>query len=371
MAISSLRSIPKSDASHQVMRGLRSLTDISYVTELLCARHSLTLDQKRNARAQAESIRSCLEQGLEYREAALKSDYARPTLAYYSTMSFAICEILLKRDGNYRLQRLRQQHGHHGIDFSIPDVRQHESLSADQLIAIPRQSGTFPVWYGTSNHRPIWRKKTFRKRGTTRAGITLLLAAPPETPKPLPRTSLLDLANACPALISEKNELGLDIRLVRSTIECIVDEDSGYTTWSLIIHPARPEVVEAIHEQCRLGLRCLDLVQAQPFDQGGGFYISVPNDCDYLAFAIPGGYSGDGEILLLDLRENDLNEFGMYYLASYISGMFARYYPELWEKCSDSRNKLYLLIDAMMNAAIERAPLLLLEEFREEAFVLV
>jgi hypothetical protein len=40
---------------------------------------------------QAESIRYCLQQAIEYRDAALASTFSRPTLVYYS--------ITLRRNG--------------------------------------------------------------------------------------------------------------------------------------------------------------------------------------------------------------------------------------------------------------------------------
>jgi hypothetical protein len=55
---------------------------------------------------------------------------------------------------------------------------------------------------------------------------------------------------------------------------------------------------------------------------------------------------------------------------SYIAGMFARYYPEYWAPSVDQHNMLAQLIADCMDAAEERAPLLLLGELNGKEYIL-
>jgi len=72
---------------------------------------------------------------------------------------------------------------------------------------------------------------------------------------------------------------------------------------------------------------------------------------------------------LLSTNEVILNEFGIYYVASYIAGMFARYYPEYWARGVDSSNQTFRVIDALMFHALSRTSLLLLGELRDKYYV--
>jgi hypothetical protein len=110
---------------------------------------------------QAESIRYCLQQALEYREAAPASTFTRPTLVYYSIMSLALCEILFKRDGTYRLAKLRERHGYHGLELSVqtPAALRGE-VALNTLSPRRLQTGTLPVWCATARSPGLFGKHT-------------------------------------------------------------------------------------------------------------------------------------------------------------------------------------------------------------------
>ncbi|MGQ0686539.1 YaaC family protein [Bradyrhizobium sp.] len=365
----SIRLIPRSESVQHIYRGLQGLTNTDLVTEIICERHALPKEHRQNARKQAESIRSCLEQALEYCEAAKKSEYAKPTLTYYAVMSFALCEVLLKRDGNYRLQKLRQNHAHHGLEFTMPEVRRHADLTAADLGARLLNRGTFPVWYETSRQRPVWGEETNVEGGTSSTGLSVLFQVS-EVSHQLETINLQQLAEICPAIYFESDTLQATSTLVRATFKRRNNLKENTITWDTVFHPSAPEILAKVVERIQFSPSCTDLVKTREMKNGAGFSLTAPFGAQYVGINMPDAFAQDGKIALVRSDGIDINEFGIYYLASYMAGMFARYYPEVWEACSNTRNTVYLMIDALMNASLDRAPLLLLEEFRREIFVL-
>jgi hypothetical protein len=287
-------------------------------------------------------------------------------------MSFALCEILFKRDAEFRLQKLREKHAHHGLEFSFLGNNKYQEVSPSDLETRPLDRGTFRVWYETSEDRGSWGQRTVIERGGGQtSGIYMFAHPAPGLRKyNFERVDLLRLAQNCPGIFYESSDLGIDPSFARVSLDMLVDHGAGLITWGLIVHPGSAAILKGVMDRCLFHPRLVDLLQIREFESGVSANMRFPNGADYVLFTLPGGFGLDDKIMLLSGDEIGLNEFAVYYLSSYIAGMFARYYPELWAKCSEHRTSLYLLIDAMMNAAIERTPMLLLEEFRREVYVL-
>src|SRR5262249_11581118 len=114
---------------------------------------------------QATQIRHCLAQAREYyRAAEIVTLAVKPLLLYYAAMSLALAEVLLKQTGDASLDRAREQHRHHGLDFRIEGtVRGDEDLigSCSRLRAAPtirgvgERFGTFALWHRSCRESPI------------------------------------------------------------------------------------------------------------------------------------------------------------------------------------------------------------------------
>jgi len=355
-----------------MMRGLKSFTNVEFVTDVLCEKHKVPASQRPNVRSQAESIRSCLQQGLEYRDAAIASDFSRPTLIYYSIMSLALCEILFKRDANYRLGKLREKHAHHGLDFSFQGGSRYQQISASDLAVRPLDKGTFHVWYETSEDRGTWGEvRTIEQGGGQTSGLRMFAHPAPGLRRyNFQRVDLTRLAQNCPGLFYESSDLGISLAFARVSLDMTINKSTQAGTWRILVHPGERAALEQVLKRFMFHPRAVDLLQVREFENGVSVSVDFQLGTDYLLFSLSGEFAWYDTKMLLSGDDINLNEFGIYYLSSYIAGMFARYYPELWAKCSEHQTSLYLLIDAMMNAAIERAPMLLLEEFRREVYVL-
>ena len=64
-----------------------------------------------------------------------------------------------------------------------------------------------------------------------------------------------------------------------------------------------------------------------------------------------------------------LNEFGFIYVALYIVGNYARYYPDLWMRDVERSSPLSLVIEELLAMAAQRMPLLTLSELAGTCFV--
>ena len=64
-----------------------------------------------------------------------------------------------------------------------------------------------------------------------------------------------------------------------------------------------------------------------------------------------------------------LNEFGLFYVALYIAGNYARYYPDRWLADVDRATPLALAVEELIAQAEQRVPLLALSELSRNYFV--
>lgn len=96
------------------------LQNVEWVSKRIIEFHKVPRKQFQNVQKQANQIRYCILQAKEYFEAAKNASMAtRPLQMYYCCMSLAQAEILLKGDGNSSLERLREKHSNHGLDFKF------------------------------------------------------------------------------------------------------------------------------------------------------------------------------------------------------------------------------------------------------------
>src|ERR1700694_2172747 len=125
MIISSATPIDEIDIGGSCWARLRRFQNVLYVRDVICQLHKITGGKpKENARKQAENIRYCLQQAKEYADAAESVTLAtKANLAYYSIMSLAIAEALLKQMGEMYLEKMREDHAHHGLQLKTDAVK--------------------------------------------------------------------------------------------------------------------------------------------------------------------------------------------------------------------------------------------------------
>jgi hypothetical protein len=164
--------------------------------------------------------------------------------------------------------------------------------------------------------------------------------------------------------------LGLISQLARATLEVTHDHNLKMITLSVIIHPTVSNIFDKIAKHFIFSPRCVDLVQPMDFARGGGFTLRYDETADYIDVKFPVNYTIQEPHSLFSTEEVLFNEFGIYYLASYVAGMFTRYFPEYWARSVDSGSQTFQVIDSLMSAALSRAPLLVLGELRDRYYIL-
>ena len=120
MIITEVSLIAGADTARYCWASLRRFQNVAFVEETLVDLHSLPRKHRKNVVKQAQQIRYCLHQAKEYHDAASAVGLAtKPLLLYYSIMSLALAEILLKQSGDSSLDKARGEHKHHGLSCQL------------------------------------------------------------------------------------------------------------------------------------------------------------------------------------------------------------------------------------------------------------
>jgi hypothetical protein len=69
-------------------------------------------------------------------------------------------------------------------------------------------------------------------------------------------------------------------------------------------------------------------------------------------------------------EDQPLNEFGFHYIALFIAGNYARYYPDWWMRDIETSSPLALSVERLIHIASIKLPLLTLSELSKTSFIL-
>jgi hypothetical protein len=164
MIISSVALVADGDVSRYAWSHLRRFQNVPFVAKTISQLQALPSKEKSNVKKQAEQIRACLQQAEEYFEAAQAvSLVTRPNLLYYSVMSLALAEILMKQSGESSLDKARAEHRHHGLSLTVGGLRKDASAldavaGAMRAVPVSRsgvRSGTFELWHRSARELPV------------------------------------------------------------------------------------------------------------------------------------------------------------------------------------------------------------------------
>ena len=107
-------------------------------------------------------------------------------------------------------------------------------------------------------------------------------------------------------------------------------------------------------------------------DFGHSFIMSLdyPVDLPRGSFQLPEGCTVNSDNTFLRPNDLKITEFGAFYSALYIAGMFCRYFPDIWMKHLDKHSQFSLMVEHLCMDAQERVPLLLLSELDQTLYLL-
>lgn len=376
MLVEKATKVSEGDVSSFAWSGLRVFRNVEHTAAAILAAHNLGANDIKNVRKQANQIRHCLIQAEEYARAAeTVTSATRPTLQYYSLVSLATAEILFKGTGDISLDKARDLHGHHGLSLTVQTTK-GGLVGSDNLIARPpifngKRKGTFDLWHTLSRPSPLCGPvNEYLSIGqVVRHPMRALMAAPDVPPPPLPEDGycLLKCFQHIPGLSRHLPNFGVRETWARCHIRRDHSEASGYTTF-VQFHPADAHLLSAIYEKVHATVP--ESLTHSDFRSGRSYTFTRDANGD-AEFIMPNGIPLGDDTYIWPYSDNEmsLNYFGWLYLASFILGTYARYYPDKWMQDIEQSNYIATAADAFYRITAAHAPLSTLSELSRVWFV--
>jgi hypothetical protein len=348
---------------------LRVFRNEEHTAAAIIKAHDLPEKFKDNARKQARQIRQCLIQAEEYARAAeCVTSSTRPALQYYSLVSLATAEILFKGTGDLSLDKARSEHGHHGLALSISPIS-NKTPGAVDLVAKPavfgsRRSGTFELWHRLSRPNPICGPiKTFLpgNQVVTNAVAALLMSDDIEMPGMAESGhSLLDCFVHIPGLSRHLENFETHPNFARCHISRSDFQSDSSEILEVNFHPSPDDVLESIYSR----IACSSLENLSVIKYPNGRMYRFNRNREDVLFGIPNGVTLGDETYIWPYSDGEttLNYFGWLYVASYILGTYARYFPDKWMSDIERASYLATASDTFYQIAAAHAPLCVLSE---------
>lgn len=382
MIISSLSDFANRDIGKFAWSELRRFHNISYLYEAHTRLLQVPEKYKKQAMKQVEQIKFCLIQAKEYAAAAESVSLAtKPVLLYYSCMSLALAEMLLKQAGDSSLDRARKEHNHHGLVLRIAEdvVRKNEDFGtvASAMMAEPmvrgggHRSGTFELWHRSARGLPGIGKLNERHStgGFTLRYHPILLAE--DNRLPLIDKAGISLVNAIscvPGMYDVLRSYGQKEEFVRGIIQTTKGEYNNKIWFDLIIYPTTDGNFEKIVDKFKFRLPNVEEFDLSRFGGGGTVRVDFTN-ASYSNATVPSHCNLNRDDILFWTNDSPQNEFCYIYLSLYILGNFARYYPDLWMKAVEENHPIATVSERFFEIVEARMPLCTLSEMSRSYFL--
>jgi len=188
---------------------------------------------------------------------------------------------------------------------------------------------------------------------------------------PSPGITLLQALKRLPAMADHFADSKITPEFVSArAIRTLVHDQPNRVEWEIIIHSTQRALLDRFLDLCILQPDAHRFVDFVPVGQNGG-NITYLCDEDYVPqFRIPHAcILSENDVRFWLDEQPPLNEFGWYYLALFIVGNYARYYPDRWIVDVERNTPLALAIDELLRTAVIRVPLLALSEMSRSYLV--
>lgn len=378
----SVRPIPSHGVANFAWQNLRRFQNADLVNELLSKdlEPEAAVKHRRNLKKQAEQIRWSLQQAREYFRAAREvSTATQPLLLYYGCAALALTEVLWRGTGDHSIDKMRANHGHHGLEQFITPNRTHNfEAAAIQIRAKPKirsgnRYGLFEAWHQLSRHKCISGNRR-EILGDVETNAPRAILFPPDTrigELPIDGISLFECIKSVPALAQPVTSVGLAPRFVRGSLEEQVrrakDPDGQVEgTFMLTVHPGNDADIKLVRDEIENSI--LDKIASPVIftDFESGFRVKAPHSEQ---LHIPDGVSLNRDMTYFFLPGSQLNEFGYYYVALFLAGMLSRYYPDMWMWHVEGNTELHYLLECLFESAFDRLPLWTLGVIESRLFI--
>jgi hypothetical protein len=382
MIVTKARTVRPDNPSAFAWAGLRRFQNIELIVDELMGIHRLDAKWRDNVRKQAQQMRYCIIQAREYFTAAQSVSLAtKPNLLYYGTMSLALAEILFKQSGNSSLDKARAEHRHHGLVMTVSSVPRNAdlpssstSLRASPMIMEGKRKGTFHLWHNTSREHPLGGIVTriWPSGGSTSRFEVILGAIDfPYPAVPDQGVTLLQCITALPFMVEYVGAAGLATRFVRGKIEAQTWPGNGQewrSVHNLVFHPS--PLNSSLLDNLIVHPKYVDRINI--FEADTGYNVQTVNDWVYgfVKTRLPPAAMINSEEWRMWVNSPCLNEFGYFYVALFLAGNYARYFPDKWLLDVERSTPLALAIEELCTLSEWRVPWLSLSELGRNLLVL-
>lgn len=379
MIISDARTFRAIDVNSFAWNNLRRFQHVPFVQREIMRLHRLAERWKDDARKQATQLRYCLIQAQEYFQAAAAVSLAtRPNLLYYSVMSLALAEILLKHTGLSSLDRAREQHRHHGLTLRFqpqgPTGRPLQEAAAE-LSAIPldvagRRTGTFALWHQSAREMPLVGSREEHIAKGSLSSTRVIMGAEDAQLGSVPAAglSLLDCLVALPGMADFLPEYRILPQTLRGrVVEDVHTQGKERTVTRFTIHPS--PLAQQFLNNVLIEPGWVDRTDVHEMQSGCVFQFTSDPVNGAPRISVPHGSAWSIDEIRFWAQNRPLNEFGYLYVALFIAGNYARYYPDRWLSDVESSSPLALAIEELLAVAERRMALLTLSELSRSYFV--
>jgi hypothetical protein len=244
-----------------------------YCVDRLLSIHSLASSDASNAKKQAKQIAACVRQAEEYfRAARAVSIVTRPLLLYYGCSALASAQILWKGTGDVSLDKMRADHGEHGLDRVAPSIKEFNDpaqlaqLKAKIVKKSGEPSGLFGLWRRTMrNDGAVGVVETHFSNGSMSKGHKLILGGEEPLPRELKGWNLLDLLKSLTLLRHSLDGVGIPSELVRATVSVHFTQHANTNRltekFKLVVHPAEQTLLDLTLAQIKFESRVHDILK--------------------------------------------------------------------------------------------------------------
>ena len=376
MVINELSFIPAgNDPARFAWNNLGRFQNTRFVSDLIMKLHRVPASQKNNIIKQSENVRQCLIQAKEYFDASQAVSLAtKPLLIYYSLMSFALSEILIKQDGMSSLEKARGENAHHGLQFVNINKKTDVVLeeSASKLIARPifngkgLRVGTFDLWHRSAREQPLFGKVEIIEGFNRIETKSIILSAVDQRLSLIPNEgiSLLECIKWLHGMEVCLMKNRIETSLVRASCKIESNTNSRSSFRSIVFHPQNEKSLQSCYAEIKCDASVCFRGQLNIHELNSGCILKWQHDESNPPFYIsfPGAIQWNSDYCLFSFDNKCLNEFGVYYVVFYILGNYVRYYPDNWIRDVESSSPLALAALELISIAERRLPVLALSE---------
>jgi hypothetical protein len=234
------------------------------------------------------------------------------------------------------------------------------------------RTGTFHLWHNSCREMPLVGVHTDNLPTGQTSGCQVLLNSSdqPLARVPLAGLTLLECLLALPGMMDHLALQGIASETLRASVTRIAEYrmQPARVVITVTVHPS--PLAKEFFSNVLLDANGVDQVEFIELNSGGLLSIGTdPVWGGFRGFNIPHGSPWTQEEVRCWTASRPLNEFGYLYVALFIVGNYARYYPDKWLQDVETCSPLALAIEELISVAERRMAWLALSELSRICFV--